>query len=231
MLHWPHWQRGEGCTLSCGPLWWTLLNIGLSQNGDLHSCKTIWGVFLSMWWDKEISASYPLVVDLEVIELCECPGVPHRSVQCSPALTCPFGTQHWSCRGFCSKFPGKCCPSYCAHTLRKSSCFTGRAWGGAGFARILRRSNIFYLQQVKLGFFLVSNFLLQILLFQWFLPCSVRILKAGKKPLEVLCEGAALQPVWAWVPCSFHGAFLSCPWATQSSELQIQTPCFNPWRT
>lgn len=46
---------------------------------------------------------------------------------------------------------------------------------------LARRSNIFYLQQVKLGFFLISNFCLQILLFQWLLPCNLRILEAGVK--------------------------------------------------
>lgn len=46
---------------------------------------------------------------------------------------------------------------------------------------LARRCNIFYLQQVKLGSFLISNFLLQILLLQWFLPCNFRILKAGAK--------------------------------------------------
>lgn len=74
-----------------------------------------------------------------------------RFCQCNPALTRPLGTQtgagisQQTCRGFCSVCTGKCCTSYCAHTLRKSFCFTGKAWRGPGFARILGKKVQYFL--------------------------------------------------------------------------------------
>lgn len=61
--------------------------------------------------------------------------------RCNPALTSPLGIQDLSwhlledLQGICSESAGKSCTAYCAHTLRKPSCFTVRAWRSTGFAR------------------------------------------------------------------------------------------------
>lgn len=156
MLHWPHWQSSVLWTMSrYDGLFWTFVYLRVKT--CIHTKPAIFLYFIYVLRRGGFTSSI----------ICSgCGSGSNRTVwmprcatlinsgwvcQCNPAMTCPLGTQtgagisQQTCRGFCSVYTGKCCSSYCAHTLRKSSCFTGRAWRGPGFARILGKKVQYFL--------------------------------------------------------------------------------------
>lgn len=93
MLHWPHWQRGVLWTMSHydGPFWTCL-----SQNGDLHQCKTSYfGIFLSAWFLVQHHKLWLWIWKWQnCVNALVCPT--NQFCQRNPALECPLGTQDWS---------------------------------------------------------------------------------------------------------------------------------------
>lgn len=140
--------------------------------------------------------------------------------QCNPALTRPLGIHDWSWH-LSADLQGVLL-RVCRKILHFLLCTHPQEvillhWKGLERCWVCQNSwqespMFFIFSRWSLFFFSFLISFCRFCCYSGFSPAVWGHWGQGQKPSEVLCEGAALQPVWASVHCSFHGAFLSCPW-------------------